>query len=98
MAGKYVTDSARTQARRMHDIDFCDTARRLTHAAGTGDYGHGAATYTSGTSFACSFQPASVRDVQGQTQVPLHDADLHYALGTVLNPADRVTITHLLHA
>lgn len=94
----YITPAQAAAQRRITAPTFTDTAQRLAAAATDGDYGTGTGktTYPAGTSFACSFQGKPVRDEQQQSAVPSGDADLYFALDTMLDPADRVTITHLL--
>lgn len=89
--------SAQLAAERMATAEtFTDTAQRLVYGASDGEYGPGTVEgYVAGASFACSFQPKSVRDAQGETQVQMEDADLYCAVGTTLDAGDRLTITHL---
>jgi hypothetical protein len=89
--------SAQLAAERMATAEtFTDTAQRLVYGASDGEYGPGTVgDYVAGASFACSFQPKSVRDAQGETQVQMEDADLYCAVGTTLDADDRLTITHL---
>lgn len=93
----YVTAGQLAAQRQVSAPTFTDTALRLIYAGTNGDYGPGtgAPTYMQGSALACSFQVKPVRDAQGQTEVPLTEADLYLAHDAVLDPEDRVVITHL---
>lgn len=93
----YITPAQAAMQQRVAAQTFTDTALRKVAASVNGDYGTGTGkpTYTDGATFACSFQGKPVKDAQAQSAVPMDDADLYYPLGTILDPADRVTITHL---
>lgn len=93
----YITTGQRTAQRLVTAPSFTDTCLRLIYAGTDGDYGPstGQPTYTQGVSVPCSFQSKPVRDAQGQTEVPLTEADLFLAQDAVLDPEDRVVITHL---
>lgn len=92
----YITPTQASAQRLITAPTFTDTARWLDETEGSGDYGYSNPTYPASTSFACSFQGKAAKDMQQQSQVPSADADLYYALGTILESGDRVTITHLL--
>lgn len=94
----YITPAQRNAQRLITAPTFTDTAQRRAFTVVSGGYGTGTGktTYADGASFACSFQGKAVKDAQQQSETPMADADLYYALTVTLDPADRVTITHLL--
>lgn len=94
----YITPTQRSAQRLVTAPTFTDTAQRLVGTSTNGDYGSGTGlpTYPAGASFPCSFQGKPAKDAQQQSEVPMADADLYYALGATLLSGDRVKITHLL--
>src|SRR5688572_10753004 len=96
----YITAGQRSAQRSITAPTFTDTCLRLIYAGAEGDYGPGTgqATYTQGASMPCSFQAKPVRDAMGMSEIPLTEADLFLAQDAVLDPEDRVVITHLVGA
>jgi hypothetical protein len=92
----YITTQQAAHQKRITGPTFTDTCVRLVEETATGDYGYGSSTYTEEATLPCSFQPRIQNDVQGETEVPLHDADLFVARTATLLADDRITITHLL--
>lgn len=93
----YITPNQLAAQRLITAPTFTDTCQRLVHTPGDGDYGPGtgAATYPAGVSMPCSFQAHVAEDVQDESAIRMIDADLYLAHDAILNPSDRVTITHL---
>lgn len=87
-------EAAMLNMRRIASAGFVDTCQRLVYTAGTGDYGHGPATYAEGDALPCLFKPRPAPDAL-DSEVLMVDADLYLPRTVTLLPDDRVTITHL---
>lgn len=92
---QYITPGQLAQQRLVSAPTFKDTCRRLIHAAGSGDYGHGPAVYPEGASLSCLFDPRPAPDANEAGAVLMVDADLYLAHDAILLPDDRVKITYL---
>lgn len=84
--------SAMQSAQDDHMMDTC-TLDRYTDG-GADIYGTPNPTWVSDTPIACGFNTTRVEEVLGQTMVPAAEAAIRLPLATVLNPKDRITITH----
>lgn len=84
------TELERLQATQ--DSAMQDECILLQYVAGSGDYGYGQPTYTTGATVACGLNHKA-REVMEDTQVVLTDAVLRLPIGTAVDNLDRVKIT-----
>lgn len=90
-----LSNGAINALRSVHDSALSDTCVRLVHSAGSGDYGYGAASYTTGDTVTCLVIALSQRELMGSTQVRAGDVRIRMSLGTPLNNLDRLQVTRL---
>lgn len=84
-----------TELERMQGVQegaMQDTCIILQYAAGSGDYGYGQPTYTTGATVACGLNHKA-REVMQDTQVVLTDAVLRLPIDTAVDNLDRVKVT-----
>jgi len=95
MTGTYVTDSQFNQTTGNVAPLFMDTCQRLAYTVPADPSGYNDATYPVSISLPCLFDGRPSQDVQTGTDVPMSDATVYLARGTVLMPDDRIRVTHI---
>lgn len=74
---------------------YSDQATRRVFSRVASGNSYGRASYDDGDTFPCRFVPKPSPDLLPGANVEMADAELHFDLGFLLLPDDRVIITHM---